>query len=65
VAFPILDMVELILAEAARHCGPSARVGILATTGALRSGLYRRTAARIAQGLDLISLLDLQDGDHL
>src|SRR6478672_8946138 len=33
VALPILDMVELTLAEAARRHGPGARVGVLATTG--------------------------------
>jgi aspartate racemase len=65
VALPILDMVELTLAEAARRCGPQARVGVLATTGALRGGVYRRAAARVAPGLELISLLDLEAGDSL
>jgi aspartate racemase len=65
VALPILDIVELTLAEAARRCGPDARVGILATTGALRGGVYRRAAARAAPGLELISLLDLEGGDNL
>lgn len=65
VRLPILDMVELTLVEAARRFGPGARIGVLATTGALRGGVYRRTAARAAPGLDLVSLLDLQDGDTL
>lgn len=65
VALPILDIVELTLSEAARCCGPDARVGILATTGALRGGVYRRAAARVAPGLDLISLLDLENGASL
>lgn len=36
VRLPILDIVELTLAEAARRFGPGARTGILATTGALK-----------------------------
>lgn len=65
VCLPILDIVELTLAEAALRFGPRTRVGILATTGALRSCLYHRTAARMAPELDLVSLLDLPDGDML
>lgn len=65
VRLPILDIVELTLAEAARRFDPGARVGILATTGALRSRLYQRSTARVAPGLDLVSLLDLPDGDAL
>lgn len=65
VRLPILDIVELTLAEAARRFGPHARVGVLATTGTLRDGLFRRTAARVSRSLDLVSLLDLQDGDTL
>jgi aspartate racemase len=65
VALPILDMVALTIAEAARRCGPDARVGILATTGALRGGVYRRAMTRVAPGLRLISLLDLENGDSL
>jgi aspartate racemase len=65
VALPILDIVELTLAEAALRHGPDARVGILATTGALCGGVYHRAAARAAPGLALISLLDLEEGDSL
>lgn len=65
VQLPILDMVELTLVEAARQFGPGARIGILATTGALQGNVYRRTAARVAPGLDLVSLLDLPEGDVL
>jgi aspartate racemase len=54
VRLPILDLVEVTLAEAARRFGPEARIGILATTGALRGGVYRDTAARTAPGLDLL-----------
>lgn len=65
VRLPILDMIELTLAEAARRFGPRARVGLLATTGALRSHLCQHAAERVAPGLDLISLLDLPGGDAL
>lgn len=63
VPLPILDIVEVTLLEAARRFGPKARVGVLATTGALRGLVYRRAADRVAPGLDLISLLDLAEGD--
>ncbi len=62
VQLPILDMVEFTLTEAVRRFGPEARIGILATTGALRGGVYRHAAARVAPGLQLISLLDLPGG---
>jgi aspartate racemase len=65
VRLPILDIVELTLADVILRFGPRTRVGILATTGALRGCVYRRTADRIAPDLDLISLLDLPDGDTL
>jgi Aspartate racemase len=65
VRLPILDIVELALTEAAQRFGPRARIGILATTGALRGHVYRRTAARIVPSLDLVSLLDLPKGDAL
>lgn len=65
IDLPILDLVETTLAEAARRFGPGARIGVLATTGALRSGLYRRTAERISARLELVSLLDLPGGHGL
>jgi aspartate racemase len=65
IRLPILDIVELTLVEAARRFGPGARIGVLATTGALRGHVYRRTAARVASSLDLVSLLDLPEGDVL
>ncbi|HEX5720779.1 MAG TPA: amino acid racemase [Thermoanaerobaculia bacterium] len=65
VRLPILNMVEVTLAEAARRFGPGARIGILATTGALGGRVYHRAAERAAPGLDLVSLLDLPDGASL
>jgi aspartate racemase len=63
VRLPILDIVELTLMEAARRFGPGARTGILATTGALRGCVYRSAATRVAPDLDLVSPLDLPDGE--
>lgn len=75
VGLPILDLVEVTLAEAVRRFGPGARIGVLATTGALRGGglqggalqggIYRRTADRVAPGLRIVSPLDLPDGERL
>ncbi len=62
---PILDMVEVTLAEASRRFGHRARIGILATSGALLGRVYERTAARVASDLELVSLLDLPAGDAL
>lgn len=65
VRMPILDIVELTLTEAARRFGLEARTGILATTGALRGQVFRRAASRVTPGLDMVSLLDLTEGDAL
>ena len=65
VRLPILDLVELTVAEAARRFGPGARVGVLATTGALQGGLYRRAAERISAPPEIVSLLDLPGGHEL
>jgi aspartate racemase len=62
---PILNMVELTLKEAALRFGPQARVGILATTGALLGRVYQDVAAQVTPGLELISLLDLLEGNTL
>ncbi len=61
---PILDIVALTLAEAARKLGGPARIGILATVGALASGVYCQARDRVAPHLDLLSLLDLPDGER-
>jgi aspartate racemase len=62
---PILDIVAATLGEAARCYGERTRVGLLATTGTLRSGLFARTAERVAPGLTIISLEDLVSGSEL
>lgn len=65
VRIPILDMAEAALVETTRRLGPSARVGVLATTGTLRGRVFHRAASRVAPDLDLVSLLDLQDAGTL
>jgi aspartate racemase len=62
---PILDLVATTLGAVDRRFGPSAQVGVLATTGTLRSGLFARTGAWAAPGLQVISLLDLEGGEGL
>src|SRR5262249_2202712 len=65
VDLPILDVVEATLAEAARRHGERARIGLLATTGTLRSGLFPRVAERIPPGLTRASTPDLSGGWEL
>ena len=63
-AFPLLDIVEETL-RTARNAGTT-RVGLLATTGTIESGLFQRTAERLAPQLQVISPLDLgRDGGRL
>jgi aspartate racemase len=63
-ALPILDLAELTLAEAEERFGGS-RIGVLATTGALRSGVYSRPKIPRMPGFELVSLLDLPAGEAL
>jgi aspartate racemase len=65
VRLPILDLVEVTLREAALRLPGSGRIGVLATTGALRSGIWARTLERVAPRLELVSLLDLPEGESL
>lgn len=59
---PILDLVEATLGEVVARRGEAAHVGVLATTGTLRSGLFAATAARLAPELRVTSLLELPEG---
>lgn len=65
IKLPILSLTETALREAAGRLGPRARVGILATTGALRARVYQRAASQAGPDLELVSLLDLPDGETL
>lgn len=62
---PVLDMVALTLAEAAQRFGARARVGVLATVGSLAADVYSKARDRVAPGLELVSPLDLADGERV
>jgi len=60
---PILDAVEETMLSAARL--ESRRVGVLATTGCLRSGLFSRARDRVCPEVEIFSLVDLPNGTTL
>lgn len=60
VEIPIFDMISATLEEAVRQTGSSPRLGILATTGTLKSGVYSKALERFGAGARLISPLDLE-----
>lgn len=62
VRLPILHLVAETLLEA-KASGPGSRIGLLATTGTLKSDLYRRVAARYAPELEIVTPLDLPAGE--
>ena len=59
---PIVSLVEVTADEAAR-IGPGSSVGLLATSGTLRSRLYHDPLG--ARGLRAVGPLDLEDGEEL
>ncbi len=59
---PILSLVE-VTADEAERIAPGGRVGLLATSGTLRSRLYHDPLE--ARGLRAVSPLDLEDGEAL
>lgn len=61
VARPFLDMIDETLSEAERLAGSRATVGLLATDGTLRAGVYRDAAERRG-GMRVLSLADLPGG---
>jgi len=64
VRLPILDMVTETINAAVRQTKPGARLGILATTGTLRSGIYASAAVRAGSALTVVSLLDVGTSDR-
>lgn len=62
---PILDVVGQVTKELSDRCGRDACVGLLATSGTLRSRVYPQTAAQWAPGLSWLSLTDLDGGQRL
>jgi aspartate racemase len=65
IRLPILDLVAVTLAEAARVQHQRGRIGFLATTGTLQSGLFPQVARRIVPGMELVTLTDLPSGSKL
>jgi aspartate racemase len=63
VSLPILDMVLETVEEALRKVGPSGRIGILATTGTVESGLYSKRVRQM--GGRPITPLDLENGGEI
>ncbi len=61
---PILHMIEETVLEIAR-LGAVSRIGLLATTGTLQSGVYAKAIERYAPQLRPVSLLDLPGGERL
>ena len=45
-SIPIIHMVDETLQEIARRYEPGSKIGVLATNGTLRSGIYRQTCAK-------------------
>lgn len=62
IGIPVVDMIDCTVA-AIRERFTSGCVGILATTGTLRSNLYRDRLS--AAGLNCVSPLDAEDGEAL
>lgn len=59
---PLLDIVDETARRAVEEVGAGGTVGVLATTGTLRAGLYADAVARHDGRARTISLLDLRDG---
>lgn len=65
VRIPVLDMIRETVVEISGSVEPGSTIGLLATTGTLRSRIYPNTAAAIAPHCRWRSLLDLPDGEGL
>ncbi len=58
VDIPIMDIVSETLDAVVQQFGAKPRVGLLATTGTIRSSLYANAASRSKNDVQVISLLD-------
>jgi len=65
VRLPILDMIRATAERVVHNLGANGPVGVLAATGTLKSGLYPDRLRGIAPNANIVSLLDLQDGEEL
>lgn len=60
---PILSIVDESVRAAVEAVGAQGRVGLMGTSGTLKSGLYPRRARALAPDLEWVTLLDLPDGE--
>jgi aspartate racemase len=51
LSIPIISMLDITVEHLRSSLPPSAKVGLLATTGTVRSGIYAEAAARVGLGL--------------
>jgi aspartate racemase len=65
IEIPVLDMVHETCVRAVSRVGASGRIGILAASGTLRSGIYTARLGKVAPEAALLGLLDLEDGEAL
>jgi len=65
VSIPVLDMVQETVLEALRRVGSSGGVGILGTTGTIKSGLYSDRVVQLGKGARAITPLDMADGETI
>lgn len=65
VALPFLDMITATAEQSVARVGPRGRIGILAASGTLQSGLYSDRIRALAPGARVISPLDLENGAEL
>ena len=65
VNIPFLDMVQTTCRKAISRIGTRGTIGILATTGTLISELYPASIKQLAPNTQTVTLLDLENGEHL
>jgi aspartate racemase len=65
VALPFLDMIRVTAERAVDRVGDRGCIGILAVSGTIRSGIYRRNVEALAPRARVVSLFDLEGGEAL
>jgi aspartate racemase len=65
VSLPFLDMVRVTGEGAVDRVGERGCVGLVAVSGTIRSGIYRKRVEALAPRARVVSLFDLEDGEAL
>lgn len=65
IRLPVLDMIRATAERVVHNLGSSGTVGVLAATGTLKSGLYPDRLRELAPDANVVSLLELDDGEEL